>query len=106
MPRARILGRAVALPDLPWLGLTGPLVGPEDAGDRGRLREYAAAPAGRSGAMRRAAIVLALAFAAAAPMPAGAKDLGVRGETWPIAEPDLLAEIEARLTQMQRSGEI
>ncbi len=30
VPRARILGRAVALPDLPWLGLDGPLVGPED----------------------------------------------------------------------------
>ncbi len=33
MPRERILGRAVALPDLPWLGLKGPLVGPEGAGD-------------------------------------------------------------------------
>ena len=32
VPRARILGRAVALPDLPWLGLTGPLVGPEHGG--------------------------------------------------------------------------
>ena len=31
MPRARILGRAVALPDLPWLGLKGPLVGPEES---------------------------------------------------------------------------
>ena len=30
VPRSRILGRAVALPDLPWLGLKGPLVGPED----------------------------------------------------------------------------
>ena len=30
VPRERILGRAVALPDLPWLGLTGPLAGPED----------------------------------------------------------------------------
>ena len=29
---ARILGRAVAMPDIPWLGLNGPLVGPEDAG--------------------------------------------------------------------------
>ena len=29
----RILGRAVAMPDIPWLGLDGPLVGPEDAGD-------------------------------------------------------------------------
>ena len=30
VPRERILGRAVALPDLPWLGLEGPLTGPED----------------------------------------------------------------------------
>ena len=33
VPRSRILGRAVALPDLPWLGLKGPLVGPEHASD-------------------------------------------------------------------------
>ena len=33
VPRARILGRAIALPDLPWIGLKGPLVGPEDAGE-------------------------------------------------------------------------
>ena len=32
VPRGRILGRAVALPDLPWLGLKGPLVGPEETG--------------------------------------------------------------------------
>ena len=31
IPRERILGLALALPDLPWLGLEGPLVGPEDA---------------------------------------------------------------------------
>ncbi len=30
--RHRILGRAVALPDIPWLGLKGPLAGPQDAG--------------------------------------------------------------------------
>ena len=30
--RENILGRALALPDLPWIGLEGPLVGPEDAG--------------------------------------------------------------------------
>ena len=30
VPRSHILGRAVALPDLPWIGLEGPLVGPED----------------------------------------------------------------------------
>ena len=28
VPRERILGRAVALPDIPWLGLEGPLVRP------------------------------------------------------------------------------
>ncbi len=31
VPRGRILGRAMAMPDIPWLGLKGPLVGPEDA---------------------------------------------------------------------------
>ena len=30
VPRARILGRAIAMPDIPWLGLDGPLVGPEE----------------------------------------------------------------------------
>ena len=35
VPRGRILGRAIAMPDVPWLGLEGPLVGPEDAGEAG-----------------------------------------------------------------------
>ena len=39
-------------------------------------------------------------------MASDAKDLGVRGATWPVAEPDLLVEIEARLGAMQRSGEL
>ena len=30
----------------------------------------------------------------------------MRGATWPIAEPDLLLEIEARLVDMRRSGEL
>ena len=40
VPADRILGRAIALPDLPWLGLKGPLVGPEDvrAGESGEAR--------------------------------------------------------------------
>jgi len=33
-----------------------------------------------------------------------AKDLGVRGETWAIAEPDLLLMLEARLHELERSG--
>ena len=45
-------------------------------------------------------VAAALALAA----PASAKDLGVRGATWPVAEPDLLAQIEARLVEMERSG--
>ena len=36
MPRNRIAAFAVALPDIPWLGLEGPLVGPETVADRGR----------------------------------------------------------------------
>ncbi len=48
------------------------------------------------------AAVLSVVLALAA--PASAKDLGVRGATWPVAEPDLLAEIEARLVEMERSG--
>ena len=38
--------------------------------------------------------------------PSTAKDLGVRGASWAVAEPDLVAEIEARLAAMQRSGEL
>ena len=52
VPRGRILGRAIAMPDIPWLGLNGPLVGPEDVGEAGPatvlphpLDDGAAAPA-------------------------------------------------------------
>ena len=52
VPGERILGRAVAMPDVPWLGLDGPLVGPEDVDEAGRatilphpLDDGAAAPA-------------------------------------------------------------
>ena len=58
--------------------------------------------------MRPAAILLAAGLAAlpatGIPPAASAKDLGVRGATWPVVEPDLLAEIETRLLEMQRSG--
>ena len=33
VPRTAIRGRALALPDLPWLGLAGPLVGPASAAE-------------------------------------------------------------------------
>ena len=58
--------------------------------------------------MRPAALLLAATLAvlpaAGIPSAACAKNLGVRGTTWPVAEPDLLARIEARLEEMQRSG--
>ena len=60
--------------------------------------------------MRRAALLLVAGLAAlpaiGVPSGASAKDLGVRGATWPVAEPDLLGEIETRLLEMQRSGEL
>ena len=36
VPRGRILGRAIAMPDIPWLDLKGPLVGPEDGSGAGQ----------------------------------------------------------------------
>ena len=38
--------------------------------------------------------------------PGHAKDLGVRGTVWPVAEPDLLMQIEARLGAMEASGDL
>ncbi len=59
---------------------------------------------------RAAALLLATTLgavmASATPLPVSAEDLGVRGATWPVAEPDLLAQIEARLLEMERSGEL
>ncbi len=53
---------------------------------------------------RKFATALALTCAVLLQVPAPAKDLGVRGETWAIAEPDLLAALEARLVELERSG--
>ena len=112
VPRGRILGRAIAMPDIPWLGLNGPLVGPEDSApalESSTILPHAhdgPAPE-EGGAMRRAfptVLAAALLLAAALPGVVSAKDLGVRGATWPVAEPDLLAQIEARLLEMERSG--
>ena len=57
------------------------------------------------GATIARAALLACAVLAAVGPPAVAKDLGVRGETWPIAEPDLLEQIETRLAALELSGE-
>ena len=59
---------------------------------------------------RAAAMLLAVTLAglpdAGLPSGASAKDLGVRGATWPVAEPDLLAQVELQLLEMQRSGDL
>ncbi len=52
---------------------------------------------------RLVAIAYALTLTA---LPAPAKDLGVRGAVWPVAEPDLLERIEARLGALEASGEL
>ena len=59
----------------------------------------------RAAAMMLATAIAVLPTVAMAPC-AAAKDLGVRGATWPVVEPDLLEEIEARLLDMRRSGEL
>ncbi len=48
--------------------------------------------------------LLAVVVAALLQAPAAARDLGVLGETWAIAEPDLLAALEARLRELEHSG--
>ena len=58
----------------------------------------------RAAAMTLAMLLAGLSFAAMT--PAAARDLGVRGATWPVAEPDLLMQIEARLLDMRQSGEL
>ena len=53
---------------------------------------------------RKSAAVIAVVLAVTLQAPAAAKDLGVRGETWAIAEPDLLEALEARLLELEHSG--
>ena len=54
----------------------------------------------------RAPVIVSAMLVGLATMPAAAADLGVRGATWPVAEPDLLGQIEARLSDMRDSGEL
>ena len=51
-----------------------------------------------------AALLLAIATVVLPHETVVAKDLGVRGETWAIAEPDLLQALEARLHELEHSG--
>lgn len=51
------------------------------------------------------AVLLAAALAAPPAAPAAARDYGQHGAVWAIAEPDLLAQIHARLLRLEASGE-
>jgi conjugal transfer pilus assembly protein TraW len=59
------------------------------------------------GPILRAGIALAGLGLAASTLTGSAlaRDYGQQGNVWPIVEPDLLAQIHARLTQLERSGE-
>ena len=96
---ARAHPRAGARPARPALAR------PEGTAGRagGRPEGPGGAAMTRAAAALLAAMVATLAVAGIS-SGASAKDLGVRGATWPVAEPDLLAGIEARLEEMQRSG--
>ena len=48
---------------------------------------------------------LLLAAILALPAPVAARDYGQQGTVWAIAEPDLLAQIHARLMSLEKSGE-
>lgn len=56
--------------------------------------------------MRRLALILPVALAGlVVATPAAARDYGQQGTVWAIAEPDLLAQIHARLAALEASGE-
>ena len=70
-----------------------------------------ARPFRSGGAFPRATAIFTAAILTAMSVPtvpstASAADLGVRGQTWPVAEPDLLEQIEGRLSEMRESGEL
>lgn len=56
--------------------------------------------------MKTGAIRIVLVAGLALSVFVQAKDLGVRGASWPVVEADLLESIAARLTEMEDSGEL
>lgn len=51
------------------------------------------------------AMIALLVACLGAAAPAFARDYGQHGTIWPIVEPDLLAQIHARLTHLEKTGE-
>ena len=84
-------GRGPAGPAVAWLG-------------RALGRAGRAGPMNARSGRHRAGMLAAIVGVFLLHGTAVAKDLGVRGETWAIAEPDLLLMLEARLHELERSG--
>lgn len=51
------------------------------------------------------ALLFTAALCLACSAPAAARDYGQYGTLWPVIEPDLLTQIEARLTHLEKIGE-
>ena len=51
------------------------------------------------------ALLTSAALCLAGSVPAAARDYGQHGTLWPVIEPDLLTQIEARLTHLEKTGE-
>ena len=73
---------------------------------RGSVRYRHAAPETAFLAAHLLALVPAFILTALPPVAASARDLGVRGAAWVIAEPDFLDAIGERLEMLEESGEL
>ena len=73
---------------------------------RGSVRYRHAAPESAFSPVHLLALVPAFVLTALPPVAASAGDLGIRGATWVIAEPDFLDVIGERLEMLEDSGEL
>ena len=73
---------------------------------RGSVRYRHAAPESAFSPAHLLALVPAFVLTALPPLAATAADLGIRGATWVIAEPDFLDAIGGRLEMLEESGEL
>lgn len=73
---------------------------------KGNVRYRHSAPDTAFSPVHLLALVPAFVLTALPPLAASAGDLGIRGATWVIAEPDFLDVIGERLEMMEESGEL
>ena len=73
---------------------------------KGSVRYRHSAPETAFSPVHLLALVPAFVLTALPPIAASARDLGIRGATWVIAEPDFLSVIGERLEMMEDSGEL